>query len=377
MVWGILAGLAASAVGSLISGSGPSAPTFNKMPSPEDIKSVIDELTNTQVVTIKNADGTLSQKVSRLPRTPEEEEDYQKLRSTVKGVMGNLRTLLNQNPENAKRFEALIGTLGDLSDQRKVDLAEVLGGDVPTQQRFMEELNQFKERHTELQDDHWRRKRNAAEEQLIQSGHMDSSAANEIRANIDHQEGLARAKVNMDADKYGRELTQQDFENKFAIYDATRKQGDEDYKRQEEARGKDAALAEATYTGTLSLQDREIQQQKDLYKLNKDELEYQKRLEMNTSALAQYQNMYNNKMAQAQGDNAVKANKFNIDSTRHQSSWRHGFGKTLGYAGGKMLGNKMSDWGGFSDSPDDYNTDPIPSIDKPFKEKLGKFKFKI
>ena len=62
-------------------------PNLEKPPSVQDLEDVIDEISGTEAITVKGADGKKRRVVRRLPRTREEEALFQKGQGMMKTAL--------------------------------------------------------------------------------------------------------------------------------------------------------------------------------------------------------------------------------------------------------------------------------------------------
>ena len=215
--------------------SPPSPPQLPPPPKPQEILDVIDEITGTQAITVKGTDGKKKRVISRLPRTPQEEQFFKQGEALIKGALQNLKTLYQQQPDELVNYQPLIDTLANINQQRADDLRQI--ADIGN---IEQEVQDFKTIQKNLMDEEMRKIHQAQEENLIQRGHYNSTAGDSLRAMLAHEEGLARQQVDLNSRRYGEQLAGQKLNRNIAAY-GIREEGRRGQLEQAE---RDLALAE-------------------------------------------------------------------------------------------------------------------------------------
>jgi hypothetical protein len=213
----------------------PIPPQLPAPPKPQEILDVIDEVTGTQAITVTGPDGKKKRVVSRLPRTPQEEQFFRQGEELITGALQNLKTLYQQQPEQLTNYQPLVDTFANINEQRARDLGEVANiGNIE------QEVQGFKDIQKNLMDEEMRKINRAQEEGLIQRGHYNSTAGDSLRAMLAREEGLARQQADLQARSYGENLAGQKLNRNVAAY-GLREEGRRGQLEQAE---RDFALAE-------------------------------------------------------------------------------------------------------------------------------------
>lgn len=239
---GLLVGLmiGGSILGSIGRPRTPQMPQFDH----RQIMDVIDKIAGVGVTHTKGADGRYTKSIEYLPRTKEEQERVDKIESLLNISMDNVLELYNKLPEQSENYMDFFKTLGFLDKERGIDIAKAIGLDVPSTGKFLEKIENFKQAQKVMLDDYWMKEENKLNEQLISNGHLDSSAANEMRAQIAQKRAISYADNNLKAEEYGSKFTQQDFMNQMTEYEAKKEGLDRDFDYKEKGRQGQEKLAQ-------------------------------------------------------------------------------------------------------------------------------------
>ena len=364
--------IAAAIVTAAVAGaaSQPKTPKIPDAPKPEDAMDVVDKINGVQTVIIKGANGKYQKVTSRLPRTKEEKETMQWATDLLGSTMQNLHELYQRDPNSAPSYAPLIETFANLNEERIQDLAGIMGGEVPTQQKFTEEVKAFKEMQSNVLEDAYRREQNRLAENLIQNGHLDSSAANEMRAHLARNKVMAVAQNNINAETYGTQLTDQRFARDMSIYGAEQEQKLQGFNLRNQARASQLQKATMEYQAKADEEARNIHKEQGKLGLVDSIL---------SKDLSKAQNSHAPAMHAAGHQQQLQTHQANMTAQQHNYANRMAnpnMGQVIGKAGmqvgGMYLGNEL-----YKDAKTPLNNDFIPTIDNPFKTALPKYKFKI
>jgi hypothetical protein len=193
----------------------PDAPEIPKPEElkPEDMIDVIDQITGVQSIYTTGSDGRRQRVISRLPRTPEEEQLYSQAGALISSALTNLNELYQREPEIVQDYQPLINAFAGLDDERVRDLSSVanLGN-------IQQEIDSFKQIQNNLVNEEIRRINLDQENKLAQRGHFSSSAGNDLRAQLAREEVLARQQVDLNTRAYGEDLADQRFNRQLQGY---------------------------------------------------------------------------------------------------------------------------------------------------------------
>ena len=179
----------------------PSPPPYRPPPPQQELMDVIDEITGTQSVVVKGADGKKVRRIERLPRTPEEQERFQLGERLIKSSIDAIKTLYKYNPRDVVSYAPLIKTFSDINDERAAALARV--ADIGN---IKEDIQSFRDMQSALDDDMFMRQDRQTEENLARKGLSDSYAGQEARAFAERNQNLVRKQSEFNANLYGEEL---------------------------------------------------------------------------------------------------------------------------------------------------------------------------
>ncbi|WP_440682146.1 hypothetical protein [Cysteiniphilum halobium] len=199
----------------------PKQPEFQTLLDEQELLDVIDEIAGTQTVTVKGENGKRMRKISRLPRTDQEEQYYQQGQNLIGKALNNLSQLFENKPEAVVDFKPVIDTFAKLNDERVADLAKR-----PGLEGINQYVNEFRDYQRNILDDVFTQHKMQQESQLAQSGHYNSTAGHAHRAYMAKQEGLARQQADINARTYGEDIMakrQQNFNTEYAANEQARK----------------------------------------------------------------------------------------------------------------------------------------------------------
>ncbi|WP_192483161.1 MULTISPECIES: hypothetical protein [Cysteiniphilum] len=186
----------------------PAPPEIPEAPTPElkmeEMIDVIDEIAGVQSIFTTGADGKKQRVISRLPRTPEEDQFYSQAGTLISSALGNLNALYQREPEAIADYQPVINAFASLDDERIRDLSTVgnLGN-------IEQEIDSFRQIQNNLVNEEIRRINIDQENNLAQRGHFSSSAGNDLRAQLAREEVLARQQADLNARAYGEDLADQ------------------------------------------------------------------------------------------------------------------------------------------------------------------------
>lgn len=183
---------------------GNHAPQMQAIPNPPPEKEIMDfvnHLTGTQTVTVTGADGKRRRVTTRMPRTPEEEENIQLGKDLFISSVKDIRDLYKYDPQSVISFAPLINTVNNIANERNFDLSQFadLGN-------IIRDTNDFREMQKTLIDEQFQLREEADQRRRAHNGRGGGSFAQEARANMARQHGLARAEGDMKARSYAEDL---------------------------------------------------------------------------------------------------------------------------------------------------------------------------
>ena len=193
--------------------SPPSPPQLPPPPKPEEIMDVIDEITGSQAITVKGANGKKRRVISRLPRTEQEEQIFRQGQELLQSATQNVLRLYQQAPTELVNYQPLVDTFANINEERANDLAEVAN-----MGNIAEEVQAFKDIQKNLLNEEIKRINDRQEQRLIERGHYNSSAGDNLRAQLAREEILAQQQADLNARMYGEQLANQRYQRNLTGY---------------------------------------------------------------------------------------------------------------------------------------------------------------
>lgn len=197
----------------------PPPPQLPPPPKPQEILDTIDEITGTQTITVTGADGKKRRVTSKLPRTPQEQQRFEQGERLIASAIGNLNILYQEQPERLNSFQPLLDMFSNINDERLQDLEQIANiGNI------QESVNRFREINRNLMYENFRRQNNATEEGLAHRGMANSTAGNDLRAQLAREQSLASQQAELQAEAFGEGLANQRLQRNAQAY-GLREQG--------------------------------------------------------------------------------------------------------------------------------------------------------
>jgi hypothetical protein len=281
----------------------PQAQFYGEPPPVEEIMDVIDETAGIQAITVTGPDGKKQRKIMYLPKTPEQQENDRIKEAIISSAIRNMSNLPAIDRNFLVPFEPLIQTFANMNNETMKGLAQVADiGDINAS------IEKFRQMQNGIIESSFERSSRQAEESFAHRGVSDSTAANEFRAAMAKEKGLALQEGDVKANMYGEDLAARRLARNaqaFGLQEIGRDKvlrgaaTEYDLRRQQEAdrqNNRQAAIAENA--GLMGIKDPEIA----------------RAMSSNAPQLA-------NQTFQIQ--NAAKMERYNADITRKQMNYQN------------------------------------------------------
>jgi hypothetical protein len=193
--------------------SPPPAPSYPPVPPPEELMDVIDQVTNTQTITVVGADGKKKRVIERLPRTPEEQALYDQAGLLMTRALTEIQRLNAYDPGALVDFAPFVQVMNDLGQERTKDMEELTR--LPD---FNQTVQAFKDMNRRILEEEFTRQVNEGREYLNRRGYGDSTAAIEMRNTLGKNKAQALEESQLRGDLYGQQLKAADLSNRQAAY---------------------------------------------------------------------------------------------------------------------------------------------------------------
>lgn len=205
---------------------GDSPPTPPQLPPPpkeKEILDVIDEIAGSQTITVTGADGKKRRVTSKLPRTEDEERVFRQAGEMIGVAINNLNTNLRQlysyDPSRIVAYQGLVDTFANINNERAQDLAQIANiGNIE------QDIQGFRQMQQDILSQEFNRINQEQENRLIDSGHYNSSAGQEMRARLMREEAEAQQQAGINAQMYGEQIAQNRLNRNATAY-GLREQG--------------------------------------------------------------------------------------------------------------------------------------------------------
>jgi hypothetical protein len=191
----------------------PKAPHIPKVPAPQEIMDVIDEIAGAQAITVTGADGKKRRVIKRLPRTKEEEALYKQGEQMMSVALNNIKELYTYDPSSVVDFAPLIETFASLNQERADNLAQI--ADFGT---IQQDITDFRQMQSSLMDERFMRDKNVLEEDLAHKGLTDSTIGREERNLLSRNQNLAAQEADLNALQFGEGLADSRLNRNTALF---------------------------------------------------------------------------------------------------------------------------------------------------------------
>lgn len=176
-------------------------PNLEKPPSVQDLEDVIDEISGTEAITVKGADGKKRRVVRRLPRTKEEEALFQKGQGMMKTALQNITNLYQYDPASAIDFQPIIDTFANINSERMNNLSQIADfGNIKN------DIDDFKAMQSSLLKEQFLTENNRLNERLAHNGLEDSTVGREERNLLSRNQNLTSQQADLNAMNFGEGL---------------------------------------------------------------------------------------------------------------------------------------------------------------------------
>lgn len=191
----------------------PAAPIIAAPPAAPEILDFIDEISGTQTITVVGPDGKKRRVTQKLPRTPEEEQRFRAGEELVRTSVENLKQLYQYDPASMVSYAPFIETFANLNGERQEAL-----GQIANIGNIAQDVDNFRQMQRTMMDEEFATNRRVTEENLAHSGRSGGSFANDLRARLAKQEGLARQQGEVNALNYGEDLSSRRLDRNARAY---------------------------------------------------------------------------------------------------------------------------------------------------------------
>lgn len=191
----------------------PEPPKLETPPAVKELEDVIDEISGTEAITVKGADGKKRRVVRRLPRTGEEEALFQKGQVMMKTALQNITNLYQYDPTSAIDFQPIINTFANINSERMNNLSQIADfGNIKN------DIDNFKEMQSSLLKEQFLTENNRLNERLAHSGLEDSTVGREERNLLSRNQNLTSRQADLNALEFGEGLADRRLNRNANLY---------------------------------------------------------------------------------------------------------------------------------------------------------------
>jgi hypothetical protein len=182
----------------------PAAPVFAAPPPPPEILDVIDEVNGVKALTVTGPDGKKQKHITRLPRTPKEQERYELGENLIPQLVANIQRLSARGPRELANFENVIRTFANVNQEKMQEL-----GQITNLGNLAQIVDSFKTMQRSLDDEAFAQQQNLLEQRLARNRVSNSTAGNEARALLARNQDMSRKQLEYQATMLGESLADQ------------------------------------------------------------------------------------------------------------------------------------------------------------------------
>ena len=189
--------------------SGPTLHPLPQMPTMSELMDAFDHIAGVQTIKTKGPDGKNKLVTSRLPRTKEETERFEKLGNTIKNAFLSMEQLIQYDPLKTVDYAPFLSIINKVNSERGADMAAL--SNLPD---FNKYVNDFKEVGNTIIQDEFKKAENENKAYLANRGYADSSAAIAMRNSLVSEKAKALAQNDLSGNLYGQQLQAADQVNR-------------------------------------------------------------------------------------------------------------------------------------------------------------------
>lgn len=199
--------------------SAPPAPYIPPPPPPPEWVDFMDEVSGTETIEVKGADGKKRRVNRRLPRSPEEQKMFDEAGTIMERSIEEMKKLATINPDAVVDFQPFLQVMNNLNAERRNDIAELTK--IPD---FNAYVDNFKAMYRDSLEKQHTRLENENQAYLSSRGYGNSTAEREMRNLMGQSRAESLAKVDVEGQEYGERLKAADQANRQNAF-AFREQG--------------------------------------------------------------------------------------------------------------------------------------------------------
>ena len=187
----------------------PSAPSYPALTQKEMWRDFIDRNSRTQVVRVKNPDGTETTIHEPLPRSEEEQRYWDLGGELMDKASVELKKLAEYDPSAIVDFKSFVDVMNVLNTERKNDMAEL--SKIPD---FNQVIGDFKAMQNRIIEDEFRNQQGQQEAYLNRRGLDNSTGSREMAALMAGEKAKALEQANINSEIFGEQKKAADLSNR-------------------------------------------------------------------------------------------------------------------------------------------------------------------
>lgn len=193
----------------------PQAPQIAAPPKPEEMVDFFNYLAGVKYITSTDSKGKKRAEVVRLPRSPEEQAFFSELESGLRQSIGNIKAMIQRNPQAVVHYMPFINTLGRLNQETVNDLQQIAG-----LEGVENDVRHFRDISTQYLNERFDAQSRALEDSLAHRGLSNSAQGDKERRELAQRMDKAVIDNDWNALQYGEDLAGKKFGNRMAGFNA-------------------------------------------------------------------------------------------------------------------------------------------------------------